>query len=150
MSDSTKNNQTNPEASDKPELCKLCKQFFGTKATDYLCSKCFKSAQPIKTKTLSATVKPAEEVIQDIQPTLTVVEEKPAEDNKKEQHDSKKCMICPKKVGSLGWKCKCGSTYCKNHRLPEDHACIYDFKEEGAKKLKKENPIVVASKLVRI
>ena len=74
----------------------------------------------------------------------------PSDNSKKEQADHKKCFSCTKKVGSLGYKCKCGLTYCRNHRLPEDHECDYDFKQDAIKKLTKENPTVIASKLAKI
>lgn len=50
----------------------------------------------------------------------------------------KRCFNCNRKVGLMGIECKCGMTFCRVHRLPEEHACSYDFGEEGRKKLKKE------------
>jgi predicted nucleic acid binding AN1-type Zn finger protein len=40
------------------------------------------------------------------------------------QADHSKCYKCNKKIGLLGFKCNvCECSYCKNHRLPEDHLC---------------------------
>lgn len=42
-----------------------------------------------------------------------------------------KCKICSKKIGlihEITCKCnKCNSYYCLNHRLSEDHFCIYNY-----------------------
>ncbi len=35
----------------------------------------------------------------------------------------KKCDQCGKKVGLLGFGCKCGKTLCAAHRYPEAHVC---------------------------
>jgi predicted nucleic acid binding AN1-type Zn finger protein len=35
----------------------------------------------------------------------------------------KKCDQCRKKVGLLGFECKCGKTLCATHRYPEAHGC---------------------------
>lgn len=145
------NNQFTTGASEKPQLCRICCEFFGNAHTDNMCSKCFKSSSKPKTETVNVL---PEQVLAKVEETVQVVstkmeEEKASSDNK-EQHDHKKCFMCPKKVGTFGMKCKCGYTYCKSHRLPEDHECSFNFREEAVKKLTKENPTVVASKLERI
>ena len=33
------------------------------------------------------------------------------------------CIICHKKMGLLGFECKCHNVFCSKHRLPEDHVC---------------------------
>ena len=38
----------------------------------------------------------------------------------------KKCDFCCKKVGLLGFVCKCQNTYCPLHRLPESHKCTFN------------------------
>ena len=55
-----------------------------------------------------------------------------------------RCCVCKKKISVvdvLSSTCKCGKTFCLNHRLPEKHTCTYDFfsevnKEEEIAKLK--------------
>lgn len=39
-----------------------------------------------------------------------------------------RCDMCNKKVGLLGFPCRCGGTFCGVHRYPEKHECGYDFK----------------------
>lgn len=34
-----------------------------------------------------------------------------------------RCVICQKKVGVLGFACKCEGTFCEKHRLMESHQC---------------------------
>jgi predicted nucleic acid binding AN1-type Zn finger protein len=34
-----------------------------------------------------------------------------------------RCAMCRKKVGALGFECKCGNVFCVRHRILEDHAC---------------------------
>jgi hypothetical protein len=39
------------------------------------------------------------------------------------------CEFCGEKIGYLPFKCKyCGGTYCKKHRLPENHQCSFELK----------------------
>jgi hypothetical protein len=46
--------------------------------------------------------------------------------------------------------CGCEKTFCMKCRLPETHMCTVDYKEKGKDKLVKENPIVVAEKVIKI
>ena len=39
-------NKSSNFESDEPRLCSGCNQFYGTKATNYMCSTCFKSSKP--------------------------------------------------------------------------------------------------------
>jgi predicted nucleic acid binding AN1-type Zn finger protein len=66
------------------------------------------------------------------------------------QTDTSKCWSCQKKAGLLGYKCKCGYTYCKKHRLPESHTCEFDFIQEGKTILQRNNPAVVSDKIEKI
>lgn len=49
-------------------------------------------------------------------------------------HSSKHCHMCNCRlelaVREVG-KCKCGSVFCLLHRLPEQHDCTFDHKEDG-------------------
>ncbi|XP_043698233.1 zinc finger A20 and AN1 domain-containing stress-associated protein 1-like [Telopea speciosissima] len=61
----------------------------------------------------------------------------------------KRCMSCKKRVGVLGFKCRCGSIFCSEHRYPEVHACTFDFKAMGRDAMANVNPVVKADKLQR-
>ncbi|MFX1358376.1 MAG: AN1-type zinc finger domain-containing protein, partial [Promethearchaeota archaeon] len=39
------------------------------------------------------------------------------------------CEHCGVEIGYLPFKCKyCGGTFCKKHRLPENHQCTFELK----------------------
>ncbi|TFG27380.1 MAG: hypothetical protein EU532_07560 [Promethearchaeota archaeon] len=45
-----------------------------------------------------------------------------------------KCNYCGEDAGFLPFKCKfCGMTFCKKHRLPENHNCPFDLLSTGEK-----------------
>jgi predicted nucleic acid binding AN1-type Zn finger protein len=49
-----------------------------------------------------------------------------------------RCAKCQKKLlvteETIG-KCKCTNVFCMNHRLPEQHTCIYDIRSEPKKEI---------------
>ena len=51
---------------------------------------------------------------------------------------SKKCAMCSKKVGLLGFTCRCGGVYCGVHRYEADHDCSFNFADNGMKILEKK------------
>ena len=58
-----------------------------------------------------------------------------------------RCTVCNKKVGLLGFTCKCKLLFCSEHRAAEDHACAFDYKKEARELLQRRNPQVIAPKL---
>ncbi|EYU25011.1 hypothetical protein ABFS82_06G042200 [Erythranthe guttata] len=58
-----------------------------------------------------------------------------------------RCESCRKKVGLLGFVCRCGGTFCGAHRYPEAHPCRLNFKETGKITIEKENPVCKADKI---
>mmetsp|Transcript_19456 Transcript_19456/g.68899 ORF Transcript_19456/g.68899 Transcript_19456/m.68899 type:complete len:244 (-) Transcript_19456:304-1035(-) len=69
---------------------------------------------------------------------------------KKKQKKKSRCLTCRKKVGILGFVCKCEALFCEKHRHPDDHACTFDFSSQHKAVLEKRNQRVVADKLERI
>ncbi|KAL6321356.1 hypothetical protein AAG906_016411 [Vitis piasezkii] len=71
----------------------------------------------------------------------------------KEEEESTKAKVmsikkmCKKKVGIIGFKCRCGSMFCGKHRLPEKHECNFDYKVMGREILRKQNPSLKPEKL---
>lgn len=62
-----------------------------------------------------------------------------------------RCYHCNKKLGIIMiMKCHCNQYFCSAHRYKEMHNCSYDFKENGRKKLERENPLVCTQKLPKI
>jgi len=39
------------------------------------------------------------------------------------QFSMTRCAICQKKVGILGFECKCDGIFCDKHRMMESHQC---------------------------
>lgn len=68
-------------------------------------------------------------------------------ESKVEQAAANRCRSCRKKVGVVGFKCRCGSTFCGTHRYPEQHDCEFDFKSAGRENIAKANPVVKADKI---
>lgn len=62
---------------------------------------------------------------------------------------SQRCSCCKKKK-IIMVTCSCKKSYCLECRLPEVHSCKYDYVEKGKLKLLKDNPIVVAEKVIKI
>jgi hypothetical protein len=60
---------------------------------------------------------------------------------------SQRCFSCNKKVGLLGFDCRCNNIYCSKCRYPEDHSCIFDHKNYGRELLKTELVKVVPKKI---
>uniref|UniRef100_A0A453Q4Z3 AN1-type domain-containing protein n=1 Tax=Aegilops tauschii subsp. strangulata TaxID=200361 RepID=A0A453Q4Z3_AEGTS len=58
-----------------------------------------------------------------------------------------RCMACKKKVGLLGFACRCGGTFCSLHRYVDGHACNFDYKKVDREKIAQQNPLVVAPKI---
>ena len=64
-----------------------------------------------------------------------------------------KCEHCNKKVKLISFSCKCMyKILCNNCKLPEIHFCVSidEFKKEGKEVIKKNNPVVVSEKLIKI
>lgn len=55
---------------------------------------------------------------------------------------------CKKKLGLNGFECKCGTITCSAHRYPFEHSCPIDYKQIARDKIKKNNPVVIADKIV--
>ena len=124
-------------------LCKMCQTFFGNPQAEGMCSSCYKlhhpelSSKPIVYNQFS---------VKEVQETLQINIEKP----KVEKPKQMKCQLCGIKVGYLGFKCKCGYTYCGQHKYCDMHKCTYDYKTEAKERIMKANPAVIPEKLSQV
>ncbi|KAJ0972859.1 hypothetical protein J5N97_020818 [Dioscorea zingiberensis] len=113
--------------------------FFGCPETRNLCSKCYKDEILLSVK---ASIQKVDAQVKDRE-AKTVASE--LSDVKEEMKPLKKvstrCLICKKKVGLIGFSCRCEGLFCSSHRYAEQHQCPYDFKSVGQKAIAEENPI---------
>ena len=66
---------------------------------------------------------------------------------KKKQVNTNRCWTCNKKIGLLGFQCKCDYYFCAEHRYSDKHECAFDFKALGKQQLTKANPTIAPAKL---
>jgi AN1-like Zinc finger len=80
----------------------------------------------------------------------TPMQQEPEEPEKPVQANRNRCFCCNKKVGLLGFECRCGYVYCSGHRHATDHTCTFDYASFDKERLAKANPVIAASKLDRL
>ncbi|GAV76839.1 zf-AN1 domain-containing protein/zf-A20 domain-containing protein [Cephalotus follicularis] len=156
-----------------PRLCVNNCDFFGSTATQNMCSKCYQHLQ-LKEQQSSSTklalhqnlAPPSSSSLSSSQsPSVSspAVEFPNPEENHAAAEDGIKevrvtmgvqqpnrCLTCRKRVGLTGFNCRCGMTFCGTHRYPELHGCTFDFKAMGKDQIAKANPVVKAEKLNKI
>ena len=58
-----------------------------------------------------------------------------------------RCGACKHKLALSDMECKCGIRHCSKHRMPEDHACTFDFKAHDRAVLGKQLVACVGDKI---
>jgi hypothetical protein len=131
-------------------LCVQCKVYYGSEDRMGMCSVCFKDQKP-KVNSQIPLENKKEELSNQVQDQSSIkISEPPKldEDIKMEespiqtrpvQTNIHACWICNKKVGYLGFKCKCDYIFCGSHRHFSDHNCDFDYKNYDREKLVKKS-----------
>jgi hypothetical protein len=136
-------------------ICTSCKVYYGSEERQGMCSVCFKDA-----KSKEGVKEPVKEIIKESLPpkedeimSSNIIQTEPINEVKIDemiqtvtrpvQTTTHNCWVCNKKVGYLGFKCKCEYIFCGTHRHFSDHNCDFDYKSYDRSKLIKKSGLEV-------
>mmetsp|Transcript_20318 Transcript_20318/g.28498 ORF Transcript_20318/g.28498 Transcript_20318/m.28498 type:complete len:146 (+) Transcript_20318:117-554(+) len=140
----------NQDASQKPLLCANGCGFFGNPMTANLCSKCWRDRQSKEQQETQKQQVTAPQPVVEQPPTQTAPpSQEPAPENNEAnvQKDTTRCWSCKKKVGLLGFRCRCNYIFCSHHRYADQHTCSFDYKQAHKTKLEQQNPQIISAKI---
>ncbi|XP_010555326.1 PREDICTED: zinc finger A20 and AN1 domain-containing stress-associated protein 6-like [Tarenaya hassleriana] len=151
--------ETSHEPQAAPTICANNCGFFGCPNTSNLCSKCYRDFLLKQSKTIAKnTVAVGKE--KGIEQTTEKPENNESQPGKIWDGEnsvrpppplkSNRCSSCRKRVGLTGFKCRCGHTFCSQHRYSDKHNCVFDYKTVGQDAIAKANPVVKADKVDKI
>jgi len=133
------------------ELCSKCYREYCVRAekekaasSDIMQGSGDATAAPQPDKVITVDV---QEKIQESDPAAeTQLQEKPVE-----QKNRSRCFKCNKRVGLLGFDCRCGYVFCSGHRHAGDgHECNFDHVAFDRKRLADTMEVVAASKIEKL
>jgi len=92
----------------------------------------------------AAEITPASSSVGAVRPAEEAPQEEPP---KKVQANTSRCWTCNRKIGLLGFQCKCEYYFCSEHRYSDRHECAFDYKAQGKQLLTKANPTIAPAKM---
>ncbi|KAL8126253.1 zinc finger A20 and AN1 domain-containing stress-associated protein 10-like [Apium graveolens] len=134
-------------SSSESSLCANNCGFYGSPENSNLCSKCYLHfvKQHISLPQPDHDIKVIDDSI--TSSVDQVSNDKVVDDSSLGKNKSSRCLCCKKKIGLLGFACRCGGKFCSMHRYPEEHSCPFDYKTTGRVALARDNPLVVRDRL---
>ncbi|KAF8696238.1 hypothetical protein HU200_037139 [Digitaria exilis] len=119
--------------------------FFGSPATRNLCSKCFRDDSLRRAEAQAAVAATA---LTSPSPSTAVTATEEEEGKERTKGKSGRCSACGRKVGLMGFECRCGGVFCGAHRYSDRHDCGYNYRGAGRDAIARANPVVRADKQV--
>ncbi|KAL8489651.1 hypothetical protein ACS0TY_025032 [Phlomoides rotata] len=164
--------ETGCQAPEGPILCIKNCGFFGSATTMNMCSKCHKD-MILNQQQAKLAASSIEDIVngtsssKEKAPIITNVEAGSVEFKAtppqlspeslvgpnletKAKEGPNRCTSCSKRVGLMGFKCKCGNLFCSTHRYSDKHDCPFDYRASGQDAIAKANPVVKSQKLDKI